>query len=149
MGLRPGPNELRSRYVLALHGELGRARRCLRHPLFSINVVQKRAMLSVRAVFVLRPLQKYGGRPQIATLTNTITKCFHFTSEHMLDIIYACCLQNIVLLSNRTLRSSNSMNASANCALFLRSSASNTLLPELTNYGSAETDDYTHMPTRG
>jgi hypothetical protein len=41
--------------------------------------------------------------------------------------------------------SSDSMNASANCALFLQSSASNTLLPELTNCGSAETDDYTHM----
>jgi hypothetical protein len=38
------------------------------------------------------------------------------------------------------------MNASANCALFLQSSASNTLLPELTNRASAEIDDYTHMP---
>jgi hypothetical protein len=38
------------------------------------------------------------------------------------------------------------MNASANCALFLQSSASNTLLPELTNCASAEIDDYTHMP---
>jgi hypothetical protein len=38
------------------------------------------------------------------------------------------------------------MNASANSALFLQSSALNILLPELTNCGSAETDDYTHMP---
>ena len=37
------------------------------------------------------------------------------------------------------------MNASANSALFLQSSASNTLLPELTNCGLAEADDYTHM----
>jgi hypothetical protein len=37
------------------------------------------------------------------------------------------------------------MNASANSALFLQSSSSNILLPELTNCGSAETDDYTHM----
>jgi hypothetical protein len=35
------------------------------------------------------------------------------------------------------------MNASANSALFLQSSASNTLLTELTNCSSAETDDYT------
>ena len=38
------------------------------------------------------------------------------------------------------------MNASANSALFLQSSASNILLPGLTNCGSAETGDYTHMP---
>jgi len=38
------------------------------------------------------------------------------------------------------------MNASANSALFLRSSASNTLLPELRNCASAKTDDHTHMP---
>ena len=37
------------------------------------------------------------------------------------------------------------MNASASCALFLKSSASNTLLPELRNCASAETDDYTHI----
>src|SRR5579864_7230919 len=63
----------------------------------------------------------------------------------MLDIIYACCLQNIVLLSNRTLRSFDSMKGSAGYALFLRSSASNILLPELTNCASPGTDDYTHM----
>jgi hypothetical protein len=38
------------------------------------------------------------------------------------------------------------MNASANYALFLQSSASNTLLPELTNCAWAETGDYTHTP---
>ena len=53
--------------------------------------------------------------------------------------------QNLFWLSNGTRRSPDSMNASTNCVLFLRSSASNTLLPELTNCGSAETDDYAHM----
>jgi len=38
------------------------------------------------------------------------------------------------------------MNASASSALFLQSSASNILLPGLTNCGSVETYDSTHMP---
>jgi hypothetical protein len=38
------------------------------------------------------------------------------------------------------------MNASANYGLFLQTSASNILLPELRNCVSAETDDSTHMP---
>ena len=38
------------------------------------------------------------------------------------------------------------MHASANCTLFRQISASNTLLPELTNCASAETDDHPHMP---
>jgi hypothetical protein len=37
------------------------------------------------------------------------------------------------------------MNASANYALLLQISGSNTLLPELMNCASAETDDYIHM----
>jgi hypothetical protein len=40
------------------------------------------------------------------------------------------------------------MNAYANYALFLQSSASNTLLPELTHCASAETNDYIFMPQR-
>jgi hypothetical protein len=81
--------------------------------------------------------------PPVCVLQEAKGRGITGTALIRLGLVCSFCLARRLLCT--TSDNNDSMNGSANCALFLQSSASNTSLPELTNCALAETDDYTHF----